>query len=153
MLKSCSPPEREAGDALIEGGCFCGAIRYQVTAPFAGTAACHCRKCQYGSGGGPNYVALVPREAFKIIAGSPVAHLSKADSGAEVARAFCGTCGTPIYSDSPNLPYRAVRVGSLDDPTNMRPAAHVWMAAAPPWHAIELGEVVFDKGPGTPAER
>lgn len=137
----------------IEGGCFCGAIRYRVTAPIAGTAACHCRKCQYGSGGGPNYVALAPRDAFEIIAGSPATHISKADTGVDVTRAFCATCGTPLYSDTPNLPFRAIRVGSLDDPSNMAPAIHIWTGAAPPWHPIEPGALVFAKGPGGAGDR
>ena len=108
---------------LVKGGCFCGAIRYRVNAPLAGAAACHCRKCQYGSGGGPNYVVLAPRVAFEVTSGHPVAHASRADSGAEVVRTFCGTCGTPLWSDSPNLPFVAIRAGSLDDPSPAKPAA------------------------------
>lgn len=132
--------------APIEGGCLCGAIRYRVTAPLAGTAACHCRKCQYGSGGGPNYVALAPREAFEVVRGEPVRHLSTADSGAQVTRAFCGACGTPLYSDSPNLPALALRVGSLDAPSALGPALHIWVEAAPPWHAIPPGASVRPRG-------
>jgi hypothetical protein len=132
----------------MEGGCFCRAIRYRVNGPASAVAACHCRKCQYGSGGGPNYVALVPREAFAVVDGMPAEHVSVADSGATVVRAFCARCGTPLYSDTPNLPYRAVRVGSLDDPSDMGPQVHVWMEAAPPWHAVAPGEAVFQRGPG-----
>jgi len=135
--------------STIEGGCYCGAVRYRITAPFAGTAACHCRKCQYGSGGGANYSALVAREAFELLRGSPAIHISKADSGTEVVRAFCAACGTPLFSDTPNLPFRAVRVGSLDDPASMSPSVHIWMEAAPPWHLTESGTVRFAQGPGS----
>ncbi|MBI1211435.1 MAG: GFA family protein [Alphaproteobacteria bacterium] len=133
----------------IEGGCYCGAIRYRLNGPIAGTAACHCRKCQYGAGGGANHSALVARDAFELLRGTPVAHASKADSGTEVVRTFCGTCGTPLYSDTPNLPFRAVRVGSLDDGSRMAPSVHVWMEAAPPWHLTEPNAVCFVQGPGS----
>jgi hypothetical protein len=129
---------------MIEGGCYCRAIRYRIDGPIVQTAACHCRKCQYGSGGGPNHVALAPRSVVQITAGSPAVHHSTADSGAAVARAFCGACGTPLWSDTPNLPFRAIRVGSLDDPSAMRPAMHVWAGAAQPWHHFEAGAAVFE---------
>ena len=132
---------------MLEGGCFCRAIRYRITQPIAQAAACHCRKCQYGSGGGPNYSALAPRDAVEITAGSPALHVSVADSGGEVVRLFCGACGTPIYSEGANLPWRAVRVGSLDDPSAMRPALHIWSEAAQPWHHFEAGARVFPQGP------
>jgi len=131
----------------VEGGCFCGAIRYRVTGPLAGAAACHCRKCQYGSGGGPNYVALAQRAAFEVTRGTPTAHRSRADSGSEVARVFCAACGTPLWSDGPNLPFLAVRVGSLDDAPAGGPALHIWTEAAPRWHAFEPSAVVFPQGP------
>lgn len=133
----------------IEGGCYCGAIRYRLNGPIVGTAACHCRKCQYGSGGAANHSALVAREAFELLTGTPVAHVSEADSGANVTRAFCGACGTPLYSDTPTLPFRAIRVGSLDDPAALAPAVHIWMEAAPAWHLTEPGAVCFMQGPGS----
>jgi len=132
---------------MIEGGCFCREIRYRIAGPILQAGACHCRKCQYGSGGGPNYSALIPRGAMEIIAGTPTIHCSTAESGAEVNRAFCGACGTPLYSEGPNVSYRVVRVGSLDDPSGMRPALHIWAEAAQKWHHFEPDAVVFDKGP------
>ena len=62
-------------------------------------------------------------------------------------RAFCGACGTPLYSEGPNVPYRVVRIGSLDDPSGMRPALHIWAEAAQTWHHFEPDAVVFEKGP------
>ena len=37
------------------GGCRCGAIRNEVTDPPVASVACHCRDCQYASGGGASY--------------------------------------------------------------------------------------------------
>ena len=50
----------------IEGGCACGAIRFKIAGPLAGVGVCHCRACQYSTGGPPNYVALAMKPAFSV---------------------------------------------------------------------------------------
>jgi hypothetical protein len=64
-----------------------------------------------------------------------------------VVRTFCGTCGTPLWSDSPNLPFVAIRAGSLDDPSPAKPGLHIWTEAAQLWHATTPGAAVFERGP------
>ena len=34
----------------LTGGCNCGAVRFEVTAPLLGASYCHCRRCQHGAG-------------------------------------------------------------------------------------------------------
>ena len=138
---------------MIEGGCFCGAIRYRITQPVGQTAACHCRKCQYGSGGGPNYVVLAPKDAVEITAGTPAVFRSRSDNGAEVARLFCATCATALWSEGSHMTFLPVRVGSLDDPSPFRAALHIWAEAAPEWHHFEDGAPVFEQGPGSAQRR
>ena len=36
----------------ITGRCYCGAVRYEADGPPAFKGQCHCRECQYISGGG-----------------------------------------------------------------------------------------------------
>jgi hypothetical protein len=132
----------------IEGGCACGAVRFKITAPLMGTGVCHCRACQYASGGGPTYVALAPKDALVVTKGEPKVYSSKADSGAEIGRAFCAECGTPLWAvPSSTTPFYPVKVGTLDDPSSMQPMVHLYVEAAQPWHLMHQGLPQFPKMP------
>ena len=45
----------------LEGGCYCGKVRYVAEGKPMLKAQCHCRECQYISGGAPNVFLLMPR--------------------------------------------------------------------------------------------
>ena len=136
----------------LQGGCACGKVRYRITAPLIGVGVCHCRACQYASGGGPNYAALAPRGALEVTEGQPKVFTQPADSGNDVGRAFCGDCGTPLFSTPGGAsPIQPVRLGSLDDPSGYTPMAHVYTEAAQPWHLMHDGLPQFAKMPPMPA--
>ena len=129
------------------GGCACGAIRFQISAP-AGLGVCHCRACQYASGGGAAYVALAPKGSLQVTAGSAKIHFTAADSGARIGRAFCADCGTPLYSlVPPTTPFDIVNAGALDDRSSLQPVLEVYTQSAPPWHAFHPDVPAY---PGSP---
>lgn len=101
------------------GGCLCGAVRYRVTA-FAGDVyACHCTECRKQTG---HHSAAVPVRAGDIaIEGAPRWHASSE----ETRRGFCPTCGSYLFwlgGDGTTW----VMAGSLDGPTGLRLAAHIY---------------------------
>ena len=53
----------------IKGGCYCGAIRYESEGEQQGSLQCHCRECQYITGGSPNLIMVVPEDGFKFTKG------------------------------------------------------------------------------------
>ncbi len=124
------------------GGCRCGAIRYQVTAPALFHIACHCRDCQYAAGGSPNLTMVFPRAAFALTQGQPRVYKATAVSGGS---AFCETCGVQLFSQPDSNPdIIAVKVGGLDDRDDFQVQADLWMASAPPWHRAHEGAVRFE---------
>ena len=53
----------------FEGGCYCGQVRYAAEGKPVLRAQCHCRPCQYFSGGAPNLFMLMAPEGFRYVSG------------------------------------------------------------------------------------
>lgn len=121
----------------VTGGCLCGAVRFECgEAPIA-TRACWCRDCQYLAAGNATVNAIFRGAAFRAT-GEVRDHVSRADSGTVMRRAFCTACGTPLFSRSESRPGLVViRVGGLDEPARYRPEGFIWTASAPPWGLLD----------------
>lgn len=119
------------------GRCACGAIQFEIDAPFIGTGACHCTNCQKASGGGANYVALAPKAAVKVLSGKVKTFQAEGDSGSMVGRAFCGNCGTPLWGVPAHEPFLTVKLGVLDESADLAPQMHIFTKSAPSWHFID----------------
>lgn len=128
---------------LRTGGCRCGAIRFSVSGEPLGGVACHCRDCQYASGGSANLTWIFERAGFAIERGTPCCFKAKPTSGGTF---FCGDCGVQIFSQpDSNLQLIAVKVGALDDAAGFSVQADIWMKSAPPWHSRHEGAVQFNE--------
>src|SRR5271163_4592341 len=99
----------------LEGGCYCGQVRYVAEGDPMLRAQCHCRECQYISGGSPNMFVLMPPDGFSYIKGMPK-QFTRSDIEGAVTREFCAECGTHMVT-LPSHPVVVVKVGTLDDPS------------------------------------
>ena len=81
--------------------------------------------------------ALFPSGAFEID-GQPSEYLRAGGSGKPVRRRFCPTCGCHLFADTPAYPgVVVVRIGTLDDPSSIKPAANIWASSAPAWACLD----------------
>lgn len=130
------------------GGCRCGQVRYTCTAEPMFTGHCHCRDCQYASGGAYSTIVGVPSVAVNL-SGALSGHTVDTDSGNQVTRRFCPTCGSPILSElSANPAMTVLKAASLDDPSWLQPAMHIWTVSGQPWAETSPSAPKFDKNPG-----
>src|SRR5690606_9463350 len=106
----------------------------RVTGAPLTAATCHCRDCQYLSGGAPAHALVYPTDALAVLHGTPREYRYLGDSGHEVMRSFCADCGTPLFGSSAGQGYVIVRAGSLDDPEAYRNRVSLWTDSAPSWH-------------------
>ncbi len=131
----------------LEGGCYCGALRYAVEGEPMLKAQCHCRECQYITGGGPNMFMLMPAAGFRYTKGTPKT-FARSDLENPVTREFCANCGTHVVT-RPNMPAVVVKVGTLDDPKQFGgPKMAIFAIDKQPFHQIAEGLPVFERMPG-----
>ncbi len=132
----------------VTGGCACGQVRFGFYEPVTARLACHCRACQYASGGGPAYVVVVKKDQFRVTRGHPAEFTTLSDAGHLVSRVFCAHCGTHLYAFSEMSPERClVKVGALDDPGRYKPTMHIWTSEAPAWHRKHRFTLRFRRNP------
>ncbi len=80
----------------------------------------------------------VPAAGFRITKGTPKRYMAKSDAGNEIARVFCGECGSPLYVQVSTRPdIVGLRVGTLDDPSVFRPEADIFVKSAQPWDHMD----------------
>jgi hypothetical protein len=131
----------------LEGGCYCGAVRYAAEGEPMLKAQCHCRECQYISGGAPNMFLLMPPDGFKYTKGAPK-QFARDDLEQPVTREFCAECGTHLTTRRPGLPAVILKVGALDEPAIFGgPQMAIYTIDMQSFHHIPEGVPAFERGP------
>jgi hypothetical protein len=131
----------------LEGGCYCGEVRYKAEGNPMLKAQCHCRECQYISGGSPNMFVLMPPDGFSYTKGTPKKFM-RSDLEGAVTREFCAECGTHLVTRPPSVPGIVLKVGTLDDPTLFGAAQiAIYTVDKQPFHQIPEGMPTFERLP------
>jgi len=131
----------------LEGGCYCGALRYKSQGKPVMKAQCHCRECQYISGGGPNYFMIMPLDGFAYTSGTPK-QFTRTDIDNARTRDFCENCGTHIVTRIPTMPIVVLKVGTLDNPVDYGgPRLAIYTIDRQPFHVLEDDMPVFERLP------
>ena len=119
---------------MQQGGCFCGALRYEIEAGESHVVNCHCSICRRTSGAPFVTWILLTSDQFELIVGAP-AILQSSNHG---TRWFCERCGTPIAFQTDQRPGKIdVTVCSLDDPNPCPPREDVYVETGLGWSNVE----------------
>ena len=133
----------------LEGRCYCGAVRYKAEGDVLFKGQCHCRECQYASGGGPNYLMALPEAGFSYTKGQPKG-FSRSDLDNPVTREFCPDCGTHILTRAPSVAGAVIlKVGTLDDPSVFGSSQMaIYTIDKQSFHHLPEGVASFERTPG-----
>jgi hypothetical protein len=100
-----------------QGGCRCGRVRIEVSAPPLLAMACHCTGCQRMSSSAFSLSLAIPSAGFRVVSGEPVVGGLHGPS----QHMFCGHCMTWMFT----------RPEATDAIVNLRPSMlddHAWVA-------------------------
>jgi hypothetical protein len=120
----------------MQGGCLCGAVRFTYEGPLGGdlgyVTLCHCRQCRKAQG---YAAAAAPALAAGFSVSEGADRIREFESSPGKMRAFCETCGSPLYSRRVAAPEAMrLRLGALDDPpADLRIQAHIYVEDGAAW--------------------
>jgi len=121
---------------MLQGGCFCGRIRYEVAGrPFHETN-CHCSICRHTTGAPfVAWFSVRPSE-FRFVEGDP-SHFRSSGKG---SRSFCPHCGTQLTFQADDHPDEVdITTCSLDHPEAVPPRDHTYTSGKVQWIQLTDG--------------
>ena len=123
-------------DPTLTGGCLCGGVRFELTAPPLSAGYCHCTRCQRRTGGGSSAQARVDGRTFALLQGDELVKCWRHPEGG-FEKCFCRECGAHLFSRNPDDPFQmAVRMGAFDTDPGIRLTWRQFVAYAAPWEPI-----------------
>src|SRR3954468_12538026 len=110
---------------MIEGGCFCGAVRYQIDGALGRATACHCSRCRKAfSGASSAYAEIAAGSSFSWIAGENGLTQHTFTEGWGLA--FCRICGSTLCGISDGKVH-GVTLGTVDGDPGVQIEMHTFV--------------------------
>ena len=118
---------------VIQGGCACGGVRYEVRGALRPIIACHCVQCRRTSG---HFVAATAcrRSVFALLKSDTLKWFVVVPG---FRRGFCGECGSSLFFEETGGERVSIAAGSLDEPQGLSIAAHIFVAEAGDYYEID----------------
>lgn len=120
-------------DIKLQGGCLCGAVRYEVTGKPQRFYHCHCSRCRKSSGTGHATNLLLTDAQLVFTQGESLVRRYKIPEAERFTRQFCGECGSAVARVVPELGGVIVPAGSLDSEIHMQPQARIYWDSRAEW--------------------
>ena len=133
---------------MIEGGCFCGAVRYKIDGALDGARACHCSRCRKAfSGASSAYAEIADGSKFSWVIGE--VELTKYTSALGWGLAFCRICGSTLCGMF-NGKVHGVTLGTVDGDPGVQIEMHMFVESKAPWDHIGGNAPQFKEGSPNP---
>jgi len=122
-------------ETRCQGGCLCGAVRYELKGPLRDVIACHCRQCQKSHG---NYAAYtrVPLTAFTLTVEEGLKWYASSETA---RRGFCGTCGSRLFWEPKGSGEISVAAGTIDPPSGLQTSHHIFVESKGDYYELTDG--------------
>lgn len=117
----------------LNGGCLCGAVRYEAGGEPVRFYHCHCSRCRKASGTGhASNIMLVPG-TVKWLQGEDLLGRYKVPEAERFETCFCQRCGSPLPRELPELEMAVIPAGSLDNEPPLDPQARIFWDSRTDW--------------------
>lgn len=118
-------------------GCLCGAVRMRVCGAPLRVGLCHCLDCRKAHGAPAVVFAMFLRERVRIETATGAIGGRRSPRG--YLRAFCTSCGSPIFGEARDSPEIELPLGLFDRWGLWAPSYESWASRREPWlHAMTL---------------
>jgi hypothetical protein len=117
------------------GSCLCGGVTYRIDGDVARPVACHCSQCARTSG---NYAAMASCRTSDLVV-TAADTLAWFQSSEGTRRGFCSRCGGNLFWRTEPGEETYVTAGTLDRPTGLRLAEHIFVASKSDFYDLADG--------------
>jgi hypothetical protein len=119
----------------MQGSCWCGGVRFEISEPFISLSFCHCTSCKRISGGVGTASGRARTEWIDITQGRELLTTYQPDEG--TAKTFCSRCGANLFGGGwPEAEHASVRLSAIDSGLEQKPDAHIYVRSVAPWETL-----------------
>lgn len=127
------------------GSCLCGAVRFEINGGLKQVVGCHCAMCRKQTG----HFLATATAWFDEFAFTDDAGLQWYRSSDHSRRGFCNKCGSVLFFATDGDGRISITAGSLDAPTGLSMAAHIFVDDKGDYYTIDDGLEQFPQGGDT----
>lgn len=130
---------------MVNGGCLCGALKYEIRHWLQYARNCHCSMCRKVTGGAFATWAYVAVDNFRWTSGEE--QLGRYQSSQKVTRTFCKICGSTMqYVDNQTFQdVFGIALGTIDGDPGCKPLRHVLVGSKAPWFELTVSNSTSQK--------
>ena len=124
----------------ITGGCFCGAVTYEINGPLFDARSCHCSKCRKVFSAQASAYALVDPLHFAWRSGESL--LTAYESQAGTGLMFCSQCGSTLCGIFNGI-VQGVMLGCVDGDPGVAIGRHIYVGSKAVWEVMPEGVLQY----------